>query len=272
MTATDTIEAKTAQPLAMHWWRSQPNFGDAINPFVVAHVSGREVRHAAPRASDLFAIGSMLQLVKRKFQEPRPQLGPIHIWGTGLLHPVSGSKWMDNMEIAAVRGPVTAGLLNKPVTNFGDPGLLIDAVWPFEAERTDRIGIVPHHSGVHAPEVEALLASDPAYMLIDPADDPKTVCHQIASCAQVFASSLHGLIVADAYGVPNTWVRTNNQMTLKYLDYAMSVGRTDMRAPISWEDVPDAPFPGAISYNDGIARCRETLLDCFPATLKSGAS
>ena len=75
-------------PLALHWWKAVPNFGDAISPVVLAHVSGRQVVHAGVSKADIWAIGSLLQVVKRSYsdaQERRPV-----IWGTGLLHPVHG--------------------------------------------------------------------------------------------------------------------------------------------------------------------------------------
>ena len=94
---------------------------------------------------------------------------------------------------------------------------------------------------------------------------------KIATCRHVFASSLHGLIVADAYGVPNTWLDPQSQSRLKYLDYAASMGRT-MTAPVSLTDVPalmrDLP-DGPLPYADGVARCRETLKTHFPAPLRA---
>lgn len=105
-----------------------------------------------------------------------------------------------------MRGPVTAALLQIETDRFGDPGLLVDRVLPPTQPRTDRIGIVPHHSLADSAALKALVADHPRLTLIDPRADATEVCAQIAACAHVFASSLHGLIVADAYGVANTWV------------------------------------------------------------------
>lgn len=262
-------DVRHTQPLRLHWWKAVPNFGDALSPMIVGHLAGRDVRHAGPRRADMFAVGSMLQVVRRNFDDPRDG-APLVVWGTGLLRPVNGTKFLDHVDVRLVRGPVTAALLGLKVRQFGDPGLLADEVVPFKGERGDRIGIVPHHLGADAPQIKALVASDPAYLLIDPRDNPEAVCRQIASCAHVFASSLHGLIVADAYGIPNTWFSPQDQGWLKYHDYAASVGRGDMRAALDLDEISDAPrHTGDLPYADGIATCRADLKSSFPAHFKA---
>ena len=74
-------------PLSLFWWRSVPNFGDALSRFVVEYVSGREIQHSGVGGADLLAVGSVLQIARRKFAErARPQ-GRTVVWGSGLLHP-----------------------------------------------------------------------------------------------------------------------------------------------------------------------------------------
>ena len=256
-------------PLALHWWKAVPNFGDAISPVVLAHVSGRQVVHAGVSKADIWAIGSLLQVVKRSYsdaQERRPV-----IWGTGLLHPVHGIGFIEHVDIALVRGPITAALLGLELSEFGDPALLINEVWPLTRVPNGKVGIVPHHTLVNDVVLQALLDSDPRYQLIDPQGDAQTVCATIAQCDHIFASSLHGLIVADAYGVPNTWLAPVGQSRLKYLDYAASVGRV-MAAPVMIEDIPmmTLPDPKAdLTYQAGIDACRTALYARFPKALRA---
>ncbi len=259
-------------PLRLHWWKAVPNFGDAISPVVLAHMSGRDVVHAGVNRADIWAIGSLLQVVKRTFSDPQDHK-PM-IWGTGLLHPVNGIAFLDNVDIALVRGPITAALLGIDAQQFGDPALLINAAWPHSKVSSGKIGIVPHHSLADDPELAAFVRRNPVYHVIDPRDPADAVCAAIAACDHVFASSLHGLIVADAYGVPNTWLDPVGQSRLKYLDYAASVGRW-MPAPIALRDIADAvrPAPDApLPYQAGIDACRRALNATFPAALRAGAS
>lgn len=53
----------------------------------------------------------------------------------------------------------------------------------------------------------------------------KDVIKQILSCEYVVSTSLHGLILADAYGVPNQWITLQNRSDFKYKDYYSSVGK-----------------------------------------------
>ncbi len=249
------------------------NFGDALSALVTAHVAGREVVHAGPGKCDLFAAGSILQVARRNLKAARADGARPWVWGSGLLAPVR-VDFLDNLHIALLRGPVTAALLGIKASGYGDPGLLAPEIAGPTPERRDRIGIVAHHRHADDPALVALLEDEPALERIDVGDDPRAVCRQIASCRHVFASSLHGLIVADAYGVPNTWLDPLDQSRLKYLDYAASVGR-DMAAPVSLRDIPglmkhlsDAP----LAYRDGIARARAALTDTFPAPLRAAAN
>ncbi len=265
-----TVGAQTKSPLRLHWWRAKPNFGDAISPLVVAHLSGREVQHVRPEYADMIALGSLLQVVRRTFDAPRDADRPV-VWGTGLLGPVRGLRFLDNVDIALVRGPITAALLKLETVQFGDPGLLVNEVIARKGPRGPRVGIVPHHSLINDPALVALLASDPTYLLIDPTDPAPKVCAAIAGCAHVFASSLHGLITADAYGVANSWIAPDGQSRLKYLDYAAAVGRA-MAAPVTLEAVPhlDLPDPDlGLPYQAGIDACRAALRASFPARLRA---
>lgn len=257
-------------PLRLFWWQGVANFGDALSALIVAQVSGREVSHAGPGACDMLAIGSLIQVMRRKYREPRADDVRPWIWGAGLLHPVP-ADFLDNVQVGLLRGPVTAALLGIKTDQFGDPGLLTPLVLGALPARDDRIGLVMHHSQSDDPGVAALIAHEPALQLIDVAGDAKQVCRQIAACAHVISSSLHGLVVADACGVANTWLSPGAQSHLKYHDYAASIGRA-MIAPLAISDIPGhiagLKDQHALGYSEAIERAREALLTSFPAALR----
>jgi hypothetical protein len=86
----------------------------------------------------------------------------------------------------------------------------------------------------------------------------------------VLSSSLHGLIVADALGVPNRWVESSDRVIgrgFKFRDYLGAMGRRtdpiDLPAPESIDH--EATFE--MASNDapvGLARMREDLTNAFP--------
>lgn len=258
-------------PLRLHWWKAVPNFGDALSQLVVEHVSGRQVVHSGPRKCDMLAIGSLIQVMRRNYEKPANDGHVPVIWGAGLLHPCP-VDFKPNVDLPLVRGPITASLLKLSTTQFGDPGLLVANLLGKLPEQQDRIALVPHHSMTDNPALAELLERESALQLIDVGADPLIVCRQIAACRHVISASLHGLIVADACGVPSTWLWPDEQSHLKYYDYAASIGRP-LISPLRIGEIP-ALLQGvkdsdSISYGEGIARARRDLIETFPAHLSA---
>ncbi len=262
-------------PLKLFWWKDQPNFGDVISRTVVEHASGRPVVWAAPEACDLFAIGSIMQFVRRTHMKPREDGSKPWIWGTGCMGPLR-KDFKDNVNFALVRGPITASLMSITTDFFGDPGLLIAEAMGEEIAREDRIGIVPHFSQFSSEGLQQLCKDEPVLKLIDVREDAAKVCREIASCRHVISSSLHGLIVADSFGVPNTWLNPagiHRSPRFKFYDYAASVERP-LPPPIGLVDIKGfiENLPqGEIGYSEGIAKSKDSLMKYFPAALRAGA-
>ncbi len=189
---------QNTQPLKLNWWRGKPNFGDALSQLVVAHVSGRPVEHAKPWECDLFGIGSLLHVVRKQYLEPTAHAP--WLWGTGALRVIK-PDFLSNVQIAILRGPITAALLDVKTAVFGDPGLLSAEVLGPVDRQDDKIALVPHHTQMDDPRFAAMAAMEPALKLIDVAGPPETVCREIARCKHVISASLHGLIVADSYSI-----------------------------------------------------------------------
>ena len=108
-----------------------------------------------------------------------------------------------------MRGPLTrsrlldVGIDCPPV--YGDPALLVPLYyWP-EVEKTHDVGIVIRHSE----HLWRDLDQDDSVKVIDfGSSDIETVLREILSCRRIISSSLHGLVIADAYGIPNAWLGT----------------------------------------------------------------
>lgn len=260
---------QNAGPLRLYWWRGEPNFGDVLSSVIVAHVCDRKIAHGGPLDCDMLGIGSLIQVMRRNHTEARAGGFKPWIWGAGLLHPVP-RDFLKHVRVALVRGPITAALLGLRRTEFGDPGLLASKVLRERTGRNDRVALVPHHSQMDDPEIARLAQDEPALQVIDVAQSPETVCRQIAQCRHVISASLHGLIVADSYGVPNTWLSPGKQSHLKYHDYAASIGRP-MINPIQLTDIPELlqslKDNDGLIYRDGVARACDDLINTFPASL-----
>jgi hypothetical protein len=261
-------------PIKLFWYRREPNFGDALSPLVVAHLAGRPVVWAHRGECELYAAGSLMTMIANAHAVPRPGGFRPLVWGSGMMAPVA-TQFLPNVRLALVRGPITATLLGVRFDGHGDPGLLTPEVLGPAPARQDRIGVVPHLSKRGDPALKAALAADPRLTLIDvTAPDPLEVVRQIAACGYVFSSCLHGLVVADAFGVPNTWLDPSGNhgaAALKFYDYAASVGRA-LPAPVDAGGIGAAiraGLPETIGHGAGVQACQQALRESFPAELRA---
>lgn len=220
------------------------NWGDYINLKFAELISGKTIipSHYHTFAPKVAMIGSILPWAMDK---------DTIVWGSGCLDSRDeGWKHIEKpLKICAVRGPLTRDVLLRSGVEcpeiYGDPVLLFPKYYNPAVEKTDRIGIIPHVSSLsHLHELlpESLFGNDKIEII-----NPKTFTtwhefiDKILSCKIVFSASLHGLIVADAYGIPNIWVSLKNEKNkdnyFKYHDYFLSVGKGNIEYPLNIKDV-----------------------------------
>jgi pyruvyltransferase len=259
------------QPLKLHWSHSKPNFGDWLSPAICEYLSGRRVVHARLEQADLVAVGSLLQRIKPRFWPLRQQ--SLQIWGSGFIGPQQPIKVRH--QVCALRGPLSAELILSSGTEvFGDPGLLVREIYGDAGSvGSTTLGIVPHYRDQADPFVKALHDSVRDSAVIDVFDSPATVVEQIRRCSVVLSSSLHGLIVADAYGIPNAWLQLADRQRgagFKYRDYYANFG-IDNPLPFC-----PGPAPPALAdivdhigeyQRPGLEMIKQRLAASFPSEL-----
>lgn len=218
-------------PRRLYYWRPEVerygigvNFGDTLFRWIAERIAGRAIRPADVHgfAPKFLAGGSILHCA-RPFDT---------IWGVGLRDPRQtfdeGRRVPRGLDVRSVRGPITRDFLVKRCgldvpEIYGDPALLLPTLFP-ELRRESvrgRIGVVPHFSDQHSFE-----RLPPEAKLIRPDREPGEVISEILSCDFVIAGSLHGIIVAEAYGIPARWLKTSpTEPELKYFDYFQSTNR-----------------------------------------------
>lgn len=232
------------KPIRLFWWRSRSgdgNFGDELSPLVVRCLSGRDVVFQPVSSCDLVAIGSVMTAVLRKRWQRalRFRFDRVKVWGTGSFESDRLQKHR-GLDFFAVRGPLTRDAMNLPTSiALGDPGLLVDRLKPATSKR-HRWGIIPHVVDQDHRIVAQMRNDTPGSIVIDmKTPDPVAVIREIASCEFIISSSLHGVIAADALGIPHLWTKmTDNVLHAdwKFRDYFLSVGR-ETSAPVA--AVPD---------------------------------
>lgn len=262
------------QPIRLYYFRRKDggrNFGDDLSPAVVAAVTGRAVVHARLVEADVAAIGSILDraLRHRKWRLLRGRFSPLRLWGSGFISEgPQRSPW--GLAPLAVRGPLTRDRFALPAdTPLGDPGLLFPDLLPARPPARHAWGVVPHYEDEASPLVDALCERLKAVRIPVSREDPLDTLRGIASCARIVSSSLHGLIAADAFGIPNWRVSFDHDLKggdYKFRDYALPIGRTDYTATASVSFDP-ATAPADFAYTAGLAphqdRLRAALRDGF---------
>ena len=207
------------QTLKAYWWREVPNFGDAIAPLLLNHFANLEVEWDTISHSSIASVGSILEHI--------PPLWDGYILGSGKLMEFSRLHLhTKTAKILAIRGPLSA---RGVPGNFalGDPGILANELVGPQEKKWD-LGIVPHwQDDKLVPRFSSLIKKPHTFKVINPGDDSLTVLKEIGSCHRIVTSSLHGMIVADSFGLPRR-VEVCEKMErdggdFKFRDYSASI-------------------------------------------------
>jgi pyruvyltransferase len=214
-------------PLKVHWSRSKPNFGDWLSPALCEMLSGRSVVYAPVARCDLVAVGSLWERLPSRWLSRR-----VDVWGTGAIQAHAPRRGRHRYH--ALRGPLTAGLLlGHTVAVLGDPGLLAPRLLPDRAlPKRHALGIVPHYKDARLRCIAELSAHFGGAPVIDVFEAPVRVIERIAACHVIVSSSLHGLVVAEALGIPAVWLVASGQVRgagWKFRDYYGAFGVIDPR-------------------------------------------
>ena len=157
------------------------------------------------------------------------------ILGSGLIKHNTKMR-MKKAKVMAVRGRITRDLIGAPKsTALGDPGLLISDIIETRQKKKYRLGLVPHYHDLADYRLHLLRKRYRGEIyLINVLRSPMSVAKDIDRCENIISSSLHGLVVADALGIPNRWAVLSDKIFgkgFKFRDYYSAMGVT--RDPIS---------------------------------------
>lgn len=206
------------------------NWGDDINYFLLKKIFKRNIvcydyssiSHRTNKDNYL-VIGSTLTLLCNS---------KTIVWGAGVIDPIAELP-ANPRKVLAVRGPLTRKyLLERGIECpeiYGDPALLSPLIYNPEIKKKYKLGIIPHYSDFDSPVLERL-KKDPEVLFIKMEGYKKwtDVIDQINSCEQIASSSLHGLILAEAYKIPNLWIEIKGNLLgghFKFHDFFLSIGK-----------------------------------------------
>lgn len=221
----------SSNKIRLFWWneiklqrKPKENYGDLLSKYLVEKISNKEVVWCKPANfyfQDFFSpiyvtIGSILTHVNKK----------CIVWGSGII---SKEFEIKKATFLAVRGPQTRKhLINQGFEVpeiYGDPALLLPQYYNPKIEKEYKVGVIPHYRDFK--KVSAFYENQESILLIDlMTNDVEKITDSFLKCEKIVSSSLHGIIVAHAYGIPAIWHKFSEDVFgdgIKYQDYFESV-------------------------------------------------
>lgn len=184
------------------------NFGDELGAEILRKL-GYRIEEVEYEQADMLPIGTTLFYNRR--------LKPTcKVWGAGAW---DYTFYTDRIpQILAVRGRLTEKALQLPPDTIkGDTGLLVSKLWK-PSEKKHGLGIVKHYVDDNHYQF-----GDTEIWTTKPVDQ---VIAEITACETIATSSLHGAVVAEAFGIP--WVRLVSEPTardFKWMDFISALDK-----------------------------------------------
>jgi pyruvyltransferase len=210
-----------------YWYKEEVNFGDLLTPLLLKSY-GLNPFHQPPNRATVVSTGSILELVPTEYRG----------WVLGSRLTFDQEHPLRNATVLATRGDLTRRRIHAPKNIvLGDPGLLADRLITGTPAKSLVLGIIPHYLDFDDSRI-ALLAQKhgTAVCVIDVRARPRSVLRHMAKCEFILSSSLHGLICADALGIPRAWTRLSDKVKgkgFKFADYGSAIGDDMKPLPLS---------------------------------------
>lgn len=162
------------------------------------------------------------------------------IYGTGIQYPKDKITGIPD-QIISVRGPKTRSvLLEKGIQCpevYGDPALLLPMFYQPKVSHRKGITIIPNEGTLreHKDQVISEIIESHhncRFLNMREYDRWQDVIDTICSSELIVSESLHGLIVAETYGIPSVWcefIEHPQDWDFKFLDFYESIGKYDQK-------------------------------------------
>lgn len=214
---------KKEKKIKAYWYNTEnTNVGDMLTPVIIKALTGYEVEWVNKDYSPkLIAVGSIIAFA----------LNDDIIWGAGFIDENEKINLTNNYNYLAVRGKLTAKKLGINCAAYGDPAILLPLIYDPEVEVKYKYGIVEHYvdKGLYKGEGKR----------INVLQTWRAFINEIKECETIISSSLHGCIIAEAYGIPVKWITLSDKVVgngFKFRDYLSATDRTAFNQPFNLKE------------------------------------
>lgn len=194
------------------------------------------------------------------------------VWGSG-FRSFSETAFLgvrrrfQTLDVRAVRGPITrrillqAGRCDCPEI-YGDPAVLMPLFYaPDAPEKSGKIGLVSHFLSPLEIPVEY---RERIKELEIRTNDDRAFIDALRACDRVISASLHGIILAETYGIPAVFLNVSRDgELLKYYDWYFSTERQAFPMAYSVEEAVRIDPPAVPDLSD----MQDRLIQTFPYDL-----
>ena len=209
------------------------NAGDLLNQNLMKYFK-IPYRKTKITNANLFCIGSILDniVVPKSAVTPDVKSKNCYIVGTGFMsEEKTEEKLIKTPNIKALRGQISKKRMEK-LTNtdlsscvLADAGILVSYMYPMNQTKKYDVGIIPHYIDKTSSALNNIKLRNYSHKMIDIFMPVEKVLKQICECEVILSSSLHGLIFADSYSIPNRQIILSDKICggdYKYRDYYSS--------------------------------------------------
>jgi hypothetical protein len=241
------------------YYADLPNMGDLLNVLLIERYFGYSVKRRTFLTAELSGIGSGLgQFIlseKPRVAAAQSFFGKLYpkvfIWGTGYINNnVAGKFYRKNICFKAVRGELSKKRVEEAMGRkmdipTGDAGILASHLIEKPVIKNYSVGIIPHYKELSEPIFQQLANQFDNSIIIDVTKDPLEVVKLISSCEVILSSSLHGLIVADSFHIPNVHIVVTNKLLgdgFKFDDYYSAYGCVHFAIDLNYQTVESLEF------------------------------
>ena len=247
--------------VTLEYWNFSDNVGDRLAPVITEWMLkrlGLGLAEPVAHPCHLLTLGSILGL----------GIFDAVVWGSGVntfehVGRIARQKDWRRLDIRAVRGPLTAQVLREhgyvcPQV-YGDPAVLLPLLYPIVHPARKCGALRIGHYTRKAESGEEWLSVRTG--------DWRTFLDKLSGAEVVYSSSLHGIILAESYGIPAIFVREGMETELmKYYDWYFATGRYEVRSAAGFAEA-ERMTPMELPDLRGM---QQALLQSFPYDLWRG--
>jgi pyruvyltransferase len=237
----------TNKAIFLRYFYTVDNVGDILNVELIEHYTHKKVLYPPliGKFKHLLAVGSVLDQMTEN----------TIVLGSGLISPQKITNIQQLGDIRALRGELSKKLLEDKFNielniKLGDFALLFPKIYNPIVQTEYEFGLVLHYVDENHKIKD--LVSKLGGKVISVKQRPHCFIDELVMCKKIISSSMHGLILSDAYNIPNKRIKLSDNVfggDFKFNDYYSTTDNIDEQGVLVCEN------PNELDLNNIFESC-----------------